>query len=270
MCPRIAATVLPLSHRRVLVTRARGQASALAALLEQQGATPILLPAIEIAPPASWCALDAALITLRTFDWLIFTSANAVHAFTQRARRLQLSQLPTRVAVIGPATAQAVMDSGLAHQVALMPPQFIAEALAEALAPHCPGANMLLVRAAAARDVLPDRLRAAGAHLTIAEAYRNVVPQDSIAALPKLFSPHLDSRPDAITFTSASAAHNLSTLLDSAGVLLPAEVVLASIGPITSAAMRTLRLEPTVEAHESTVEGLVGALAAHFSQSVRT
>lgn len=259
--------MLPLAHRRVLVTRARGQASALAALLEQQGATAVLLPAIEIAAPASWCALDAALGGLRSFDWLLLTSANAVHALMQRARTLHLSPHARRIAVIGPATATAVKDSGLAEAVDLMPEKYIAEAFADALGPHCPGASMLLVRAAAGRDVLPDTLRSAGAMLTIADAYRNVVPQESLAALPALFAPHAEQPVDAITFTSASTACNLSALLGAAGVTLPANVALASIGPITTAAMRSLGLEPAVEADESTVEGLVRALAVHFSHA---
>lgn len=257
--------MLPLSHRRVLVTRARGQASALVELLQQQGATAISLPAIEIAPPSSWCALDAALTTLRSFDWLLFTSANAVHTFVQRARTLHLFAQPQRVAVIGPATATAVIAAGVASGVDLMPTQFVAEAFAEALAPHCPGKSMLLVRAAAARDVLPDRLREAGAAVTIAEAYRNIIPQESIAALPVLFAPAARPQLDAITFTSASTAHNLSALLDAAACTLPAGIALASIGPITSAAMRSLGLEPTVEAQQATLPDLVAALAAHFS-----
>lgn len=257
--------MLPLAQRRILVTRARGQASALASLLEAKGATPILLPAIEIAPPTSWCALDAALSAVRSFDWLIFTSANAVHAFMQRARSLQLSPHAQRVAVIGPATARAVAESGLAVTVDLMPERFIAESLASALAPHCRGANVLLVRAAVARDVLPQALTSAGANLTIADAYRNVLPQQSLAALPALLGPDAEDTLDAITFTSASTAHNLCALLDAANLMLPLNVALASIGPITSAAMRSLQLEPTVEAAESTIEGLVTALQGHFS-----
>lgn len=258
--------MLPLAQRRVLVTRARGQASALALLLEAQGATPILLPAIELAPPASWCPLDATMIALRSFDWLLFTSANAVEAFMQRARTLHLSPHPQRIAVIGPATAKAVQDSGLAAAIDLMPESYVAEAFAAALVPHCPGASLLLVRAAVARDVLPLALTQAGANLTIVDAYRNVIPQESIAALPTLFSAESAAPLDAITFTSASTARNVAVLLEAAGLVVPASVALASIGPITSAAMRSLGLKPTVEARESTIAALVDAMAVHFSQ----
>lgn len=253
-----------LVHRRILVTRARTQASALATLLEAQGARPILLPTIEIAPPASWRALDAALSALRSFDWLVFTSANAVHAFMQRARTLQLAPHPQRIAVIGPATARAVKENGLAAAVDLMPARFVAESFAAALTPHCVGANMLLVRAADARDVLPEALIEGGSNLTIAEAYRNVLPQDSLAALPALFASDAEEKLDAITFTSASTAHNLAALLKAAGLAAPRGSALASIGPITSAAMRSAGFAPDIEAAESTIESLVAALAMHF------
>lgn len=261
--------MLPLADRRVLVTRARGQASALAALLEQQGAQVVLLPAIEIAPPRSWCGLDAAITALAGFNWLLFSSANAVHALMQRARSLRIMPHPGRIAVIGPATARAVLDSGLAPAIDLMPNQFVAEAFAEALAPHSPGATMLLVRAESGRDVLPERLRNQGANLSIVDAYRTIVPPESLAALSALLEhavpdslDHLTL--DAITFTSASTARNLAALLEASGRKLPARVALASIGPITSAEMRSVGLTPTVEAREATVAALVSALADHF------
>ncbi len=251
--------MLPLANRRILVTRAAGQASTLAALLEAEGAEAILIPTIEIAPPASWCALDAALSELRSFDLLIFTSANAVEAFAVRARTLGISPHPKRIAVIGPATAAAVQGSDLSPDdaVLLEPARYVAEALAELLLPHAPGARMLLVRAAIARDTLPATLSAAGASVAIAEAYRTIVPPRSIADLQRLFT---TNPPDAITFTSASTARNLATLLDSASLTIPKSVVLASIGPITSQAMRELNLEPTVEASEATIPSLVEAL----------
>jgi len=257
--------MLPLYNRRILVTRARGQASALAVLLDARGAIPILLPAIEIAPPVSWCALDCSLSTLRSFDWLLFTSANAVHAFVQRARTLKIALNPRRIAVIGAATARAVIESRLAPAVDLMPERFVAEDFASALALHACGASMLLVRAAEARDVLPQALVAAGANLTIAEAYRNVLPQQSLAALPGLLAPGAEQILDAITFTSASTAHNLVALLAAAQVSLPGSIVLASIGPVTSGAMRSISLEPAVEADEATIASLVKALEAHFA-----
>ena len=251
--------MLPLANRRILITRAKGQASALAGQLETLGATPILIPTIEIAPPSSYCAMDAALALIRSFDWLIFTSANAVQSFVDRARGLRLDPQAKRIAAIGSATAKAVVEAGM--KVDLVPPQAVAESLAEALKAHAAGATMLLVRAAAGRDILPEALIAAGATVTIAEAYRNVIPTESVEELRTLFT---TNPPDAITFTSGSTAQNLVALLDAAALTIPEGVVLASIGPITSHAMRDLGLEPTVESTESTISALVAALSSYW------
>jgi len=251
--------VLPLANRRILVTRARGQASVLATQLETLGATTILIPTIEIAPPSSYATLDAALASLGSFDWLIFTSANALRVFTERAQFLGVSPQANRIAAIGPATAQAVLDAGM--MVDLVPPRAVAESLAEALRPHAANARMLLVRAAVARDILPDALAASGATVTVAEAYRTVIPQGSVEQLRSLF---VDNPPDAITFTSASTAQNLVALMSEAGIEIPQGPALASIGPITSQAMRDLGFEPTVEAVEATISALAAALSQHF------
>ncbi len=254
---------MPLTNKRILITRTRHQASDLAAQLEALGASAILIPTIEIAPPASFSALDAALTCLGTYDWLLFTSANAVEAFHRRAQFLRLTQLPQHIAAIGPATLRAANEIGLA--VDLIPPQYLGESLAEALLPEAPGKSFLLVRAAEARDTIPEALTAAGATVTIAEAYRNQLPTDSIPAIQHLFSAPANY-PDAITFTSASTARNLCALLEAANLTLPPSITLASIGPITSETLRDLGHPPTIEAPEPTISALVQSLAAHFSQ----
>jgi uroporphyrinogen-III synthase len=256
--------VLPLANRRILITRTRHQASDLAAQLEALGATIILIPTIEIAPPASFSALDAALTCLRTYDWLLFTSANAVEAFHRRAQLLHLTQLPKRIAVIGPATLRAANAVGLT--VDLIPPRYIAESLAESLLPEAPGKSFLLVRAAEARDHLPETLTAAGATVTIAEAYRNQIPPDSIPALQALFA-SAENYPDAITFTSASTARNLMALLEASSLSLPPDITLASIGPITSDTLRDLGRPPTIEAPEPTIPALIQSLLSHLRQT---
>ena len=164
---------MSLTGRHILITRSGRQASELAARLEALGAETVSIPTIELAPPSSYCALEAALASVRGFDWVLFTSANAGEAFAERARWIGIIPSPRRIAVVGPATAKAVQGIGLA--VDLMPAQFVAESLTEALLPFAPGASMLLVRAEAARDVLPDALTEAGAQVTIAAAYRTVL-----------------------------------------------------------------------------------------------
>ncbi len=255
---------MPLHHKRILITRTRHQASDLATQLEALGATTILVPTIEIVPPNSFAALDAALTCLRTYDWLLFTSANAVEAFHRRAQLLHLTQLPKKIAVIGPATLRAANAIGLT--VDLVPPQYIAESLTAALLPEAPGKSFLLVRAAEARDHLPETLIATGATVTVAEAYRNQLPPESIPALQALFgSP--ETYPDAITFTSASTARNLFALLETVNLTLPPNIALASIGPITSVALRDLGHGPTIQAAEPTIPALIQVIASHFSDA---
>ncbi len=218
---------------------------------------PILIPTIELAPPESWDSLDQALRMPGGVDWLIFTSANAVQAFAERARLLESEPNPEQIAVIGPATAKAVREL-LGREADLVPGRYVAESLLEALLPKVNGASVLLVRAAVASDLLPDGLAAAGARVAIAEAYRNVIPEGSIEAL----GAHFRGQPiDAILFTSASTARNLADLMERAKLTLPAGIVLASIGPVTSGAMRELGWAPTAEAEQATLSSLVTCLS---------
>jgi uroporphyrinogen-III synthase len=252
--------MLALQDKRVLVTRTRHQSSDLALQLGSHGAVPILIPTIEIVPPESYEALDAALSKLDTFDWIVFTSSNAVHVFGERH---SLSSTRAKIATIGPATARAVQGIGL--QVDLIPPRYVAESLAESLVSDAGDKRILLIRAAEARDVLPDILTRAGATVTIADAYRNRVPADSIPALQSLFaSPK--TWPDAITFTSASTVRNLFLLLEAADIPFPSAPVLASIGPITSQAINEHGFTPTLEATEPTIAALVRALSDFFEK----
>jgi uroporphyrinogen-III synthase len=251
---------------RVLVTRSPHQASALADQLRAVGAEPILIPTIELADPSTFAPVDAALAQLDHFHWLLFTSANAVGAFTERlqaahGKAVSDSRVPAscRIAAIGAATARALEAVGF--HVDLVPPQAVAESLAEALLPyaHQPDGSptrFLLLRAKVARDVLPEALRSAGADVTIAPVYRNVVPIDSIAALSELFSTR-DNWPAAMTFTSSSTAANLLALLEASGLGFPQEILRISIGPVTSQTLRDLGLPPHAEAAEPSIPSLV-------------
>ena len=250
---------------RVLITRSPHQASALADLLRASGLEPILIPTIELAPPTTFAPLDAALAHLDRFHWLLFTSANAVEAFATRLPNpYSLFPAPSRIAAIGPATARALEAIGLAPT--LIPPQAVAESLAAALLPHAtPGTRFLLIRAEAARDVLPETLTAAGAEVTIAPAYRTVIPTGSIPQLRALFH-SLAGYPDAITFTSSSTATNLLALLEAAGLSLPPEILRISIGPITSQTLRDLDLPPHAEAAQPTIPALVEKVVKTLKQ----
>ena len=252
-----------LQGRRILVTRSREQGSVLAERLRAVGAEPVLLPVIEIVPPRSWCALDAALASIRSFDWVVFTSANAVGAFRTRSRTLGIAPAAKRVAAIGPGTAAAVREAGL--EVDLMPPVAVAESLASALLDAFDGNNtrVLLVRAEEGREMLPELLQAGGAEVTLAAAYRNQMPEDSVASVRAMFAQSA-LRPDAVTFTSSSTATNLVKLLEVAGVALPSEVLRVSIGPVTSATLREFGIPAHAEARDATVESLVAAVREAF------
>jgi uroporphyrinogen-III synthase len=262
--------------KRVLITRSPHQASELADRLCAVGAEPILIPTIALEDPTTFGPLDAALAELSTFHWLIFTSANAVEAFSQRANTMGApfiapsfgamsgkAQFP-RIAAIGPSTARSI-EKLLDRKPDLIPPQAVAESLAEAVLPRAkPGIRFLLVRAQlsrdqSARDPIPYTLRSAGADLTIAPAYRTVIPPRSAEQIKDLFS-EPKSWPDAITFTSSSTATNLFALLDSAGLTLPPQILRASIGPITSQTLRDLGYPPQLEAAEPTIPALVEIL----------
>jgi uroporphyrinogen-III synthase/uroporphyrinogen III methyltransferase/synthase len=248
----------PLVGRRVLVTRAAGQASKLSEALRALGAEPAEVPVIEIVAPESYEALDAAIRSLSQYDWLIFTSANAVRVMAARAAYLDVAldePVALRLAAVGPATAAEVQRTGLA--VTLVPEaSFRAEGVLEALGAQAAGMRMLLARAATARDVLPEALRAAGAQVDVVDAYRNVMPKDAPEALRGALAAPLD----AVTFTSSSSATHLKEAAERAGVAFPfAGVPAVSIGPITSATLRELGWEPAAEAEQSDIAGLVSA-----------
>lgn len=252
----------PLAGRLILVTRARHQASELADGLRRLGATVLLIPTIEITQPSSYQPLDEALRQLSSFDCIAFTSANAVEAFRARADALGISPLLRRVAAVGRATERALHAAGL--QADVVPPVFTAESLAMTLAPQARDSRFLLVLAEDAPTTLADGLMSAGAaQVVLVAAYRNRIPQSSIGELTALFRDP-GTYPDGVTFTSASTANNLAVLLQSAQLNLPEKVVRASIGPITSRALRDLNLPPHVEARESTIPALLECLSAYF------
>ena len=175
----------PLSGQRVLVTRARRQAGALAALLRRQGATVMEIPSIEIRPPRSYRPLDQALRHITEYDWLVLTSVNGVEALFARLKKLRLTarQLKgLRIAAIGPATRAAIEKRGL--RVHVMPREYVAESVVQALRAKVKGKQVLLVRAKVARDVIPNDLVKAGAKVDVIEAYETVLPESSRTELP--------------------------------------------------------------------------------------
>ena len=250
---------LPLAGRRVLVTRAAHQAGRLSDGLRELGAEPVEVPVLEIQPPESFERLDQALCHLNTYDWLILTSANTVRALVERAAELGFplaAASPKQVAAVGEATAEAARRAGLA--VTFVPESYVAESLVDGLLRQVAGQKILLAKAEIVRDVIPKALRAAGATVDVADAYRNVVPR----AAPALLRQALEQGIDASTFTSSSSATHLSEAARAAGISFPfVGVPAVSIGPITSQTLRELGWEPAAEANPSDIPGLIAAVA---------
>jgi uroporphyrinogen III methyltransferase/synthase len=250
---------LPLFGRRIVVTRAKGQADALTARLRALGADAIEMPTIEIRAAADYAPLDRAIENLGSYDWLIFTSANGVRFFLERLDRSarDLRDLRAKICAIGPAT-RAVVEA-LHLRVDLIGKEYVAEGLLAAFAAHdLAGKRVLLPRAAVARDLVPVELAKRGAHVDVVEAYRTILPEDAPAQARALFGG--SRKPHWITFTSSSTVQNF---VAAGGVGALAGVRVASIGPITSRTARDLGVEVTVEAAEFTIDGLISAILNH-------
>jgi uroporphyrinogen-III synthase/uroporphyrinogen III methyltransferase/synthase len=233
--------------------------------LRTLGAEPVEVAVLEIRPPESYAPLDEALRQLASYDWLILTSANTVRTLAERVDFLgfPLSQ-PThlQVAAIGEATAVAARKAGL--QVAFVPEAYVAESLVEGLLARAAGKRILLARAAVARDLIPDALRAAGAVVDVVEAYRNLLPD----AAPEQLRQSLAEGLDVATFTSSSSATHLAEAARLADVAWPlAGVSAVSIGPITSQTLRDLGWPPAAEAAPSDIPGLIAAVVRLLAPS---
>jgi len=250
----------PLDSTRVLVGRARHQASALSSGLRKLGAQVIEIPFIEIRAPRSYRPLDRALTRLHEYEWLILTSVNGVEALWTRLRRLglrkrNLSHL--KIAAIGPATRKAIEARGL--RVAVVPKEYVAESVVKGLRRRVTGKRVLLARAKVARDVIPRELRKLGAKVDVVEAYETVSPKFSRVRLRAIMKDPR-RRPDIITFTSSSTVRNFMSLV--AGRSARARrglqgIRFASIGPVTSSTLREFGLPVHIEAKEYTIPGLI-------------
>lgn len=253
-------TELPLTGKRIVVTRPPHAAEAFADRLRALGAEPVLLPTIRIRPPQDPGPLDRALTHLAQYDWAIFTSANAVEHVWNRLDAIDagsrgVSWPPS--AAIGPATARALRERGL--HAALVPEQHIAEALFAALAQraHLAESRIFLPQGNLARPVLADLLREAGAVVDAPIAYETVAADTD----PTLLAPPID----AIAFTSPSTVQSFAAQFDDPLALLGSARI-ACIGPITADAARACGLPVHIMADPHTTEGLIAALRAALAR----
>jgi uroporphyrinogen III methyltransferase/synthase len=273
---------LPLSGKTILMTRSVGQSSQFTELLQQQGATVIETPALEIVPPSSWEALDQAIEQLSTFDWLILTSTNGVDAFFERlaaqgkdARALA----EIKIAVVGQKTATSLQQRGL--QPDFIPTDFVADALVDQFPDrdHLPGMHLLFPRVeTGGRELLVQAFSAQGAIVTEVAAYESACAR-SIA--PAALQALQQNQVDIITFASSKTVQCFYQLLERselkpdlsvAHAFLPlaAQIQIAAIGPQTAAACQRWFGRVDIEAREYTLEGLTQAIVAWVSANDRS
>jgi uroporphyrinogen III methyltransferase / synthase len=257
----------PLHGRRVVVTRARAQASGLAATLRNLGAEVVELPAIRIEPRIESDEVRQAVANVSEYALICVTSPNGVRllfdamrqagfdarAFGATPKQQQVGRgNGTMIAAIGPGTARSLAEHGIVADV--VPERFVAEALVEALdGVKVEGRKVLIARAAEARDVLPDALRERGAAVDVIALYETVREEPSAEAIEAA------QAADYVTFTSSSTVRNLAEAL---GDRFPASARIVSIGPVTSEAARDVSLKVHVEAERHDIEGLLAALLA--------
>jgi len=254
----------PLSGKRVLVTRSREQASVLSKLLEQEGAEPIEFPVIRVCPPESYSELDSALDRIDTYDWLLFTSANAVRAVLDRlfetGRDVRWLKGP-RIGAIGTKTAESIQALGMCVDFA--PSEFVAEAVVQEFPEDAGGKRMLIPQAKDARDILRTKLSELGALVDVATAYQTTIERSDAVRTRELLD---RGTLDAITFKRSSTVTNFVELVCTDGrASLPDSVRIACIGPITAESAASCGLVPDIVASTYTLEGLVQALIEAYS-----
>ncbi len=254
----------PLFGKRIVVTRARAQASGLVSTLSKLGALCIEIPTIQIVPPEDTAPLKKSIENIKDYDWLVFTSVNGVKFFFDTLFDMGLD---VRVlghlnfACIGPVTKERLKNYGILSDI--LPKTYRAESVIEAFSRvDIKDKRVLLPRAKQARTILPEELTKMGAQVDDVVAYETRLNSDGKKELISLLE---DNEIDAITFTSSSTVSNFMSLLESKNAKkLLKNVVTASIGPITSDTARSLDIEPDVEAKDFTIQGLVNSLLAYY------
>ncbi|HKA20598.1 MAG TPA: uroporphyrinogen-III synthase [Blastocatellia bacterium] len=258
----------PLRGKRILVTRTKAQSEAITTQLESLGATVVHCPTIEIIPPSSWEPLDDAIARINEYNWLVFTSSNAVRYFFARLNvaydKRDIALGSQRICAIGPATAAAITEEGAPVHVTAADSvgEGALQAIIEAAGgdQNLKGLRILLPRARAAREFLPAALRNLGAHVDAVEAYRTIKPKIDSDNIFRLFT---ESSIDAVTFTSSSTVKNfaeLAGLTDLSDLL--SGIVVACIGPVTADTAAAHGLKQVVQPAEFNSSALVDALVA--------
>jgi uroporphyrinogen III methyltransferase/synthase len=259
----------PLAGIRIVVTRAGAQASGLVRQIESAGGEVVEFPTIEIQPPDDFEAFDAAIDKIEQYDWLIFTSVNSVAPFLARLRNAGKSAgalASLQVGAIGPETAKRLGSAGIT--TTLVPERYQAEGILDSVRPELmKGKRVLIPRAAEAREVLPETLRAWGAGVDVVVAYRTTLPKVDLTPLVELLR---RGQIDVITFTSASTVRNFVRLFGGKNLAeIAAGTAIACIGPITARTVEEAGARPAIVAKEFTTAGLTRAIVTYFQSQRR-
>jgi len=253
---------LPLFGKRVLVTRPEHQASELSRLLLQYGAMPVEMPVIKVIPPSTWEELDQAIVDLKTYQWIVFTSVNAVEVFWKRLRALNLDArwlAGVRIGAIGPATAGALEERALHPDY--LPETYTSQGFLAGLnSQDMARSRVLLPRADIAGNELTDGISKLGAEVHQVTAYETVATDAAVSPGEQML---LRGEIDVITFTSASTVDNLLAILGEEWQVIK-RAKLACIGPNTAAALAQKGLKADIVAEEHTIPGLVEAMERYF------
>lgn len=255
----------PLEGRRIVITRAPEQAAGLVKALVRLGAEVALLPTVTFAPPEDWHPVDQAIARLAEFDWIFFTSQNAVRFFAQRrtepgrhGEQMQLVKL--QVAAVGPATAEVATKEGFRVDYVATDPT--GESLVRELAASVRGCRVLLPRSDRADRRLPNALRQAGALVTEVVAYRTAAPDELD---PVILGQVRRGQVDAILFASPSAFHNLCDLTAAPELAkLSDRTQFVAIGPTTARALREAGVRVEIEAPDTSAAGLADAIGSYY------
>jgi len=254
-----------LKGKRVVVTRAAEQSEQLVKELKERGAVPVLLPMVAFASPDDSAPLDEAIRELSTYDWVFVTSQNAFRALRERCGLLKVNLLETfsgvKIAAVGPATAEAVENTGL--RVSYVASKHQGVALAAELATEVRGKRVLLLRSDRASPELVEELKRLGTDVTEVCAYKTIRPEKSdLDAAARTVE-----EADAVLFFSPSAVHHLQELVGNEKFLkVSRRSVFAAIGPVTEEALRRADVERVLVARDTSVTAVVEALEDYFAR----
>lgn len=256
----------PLFGKRIMVTRTAEQARPFADMLAAQGAEALCCPTIAVEPPLDWTGLDDAIAALSRTDMLVMTSANAVDALFDRFSSLGRdvrALAGVEIAAVGPKTALALRRRGISPD--LVPDNYRAEGVVELLVDRgVEGKRVLYPRASLARDLIPEKLTAAGAEVADPVAYRTVPPPEGAGRIRELLEA---GDIDAVTFTSSSTVENFVDMVGSDVHRLLEGVAVVSIGPLTTASAERFGLSVAVQPQKYTLEAMLEAMTDYYVRS---